>query len=136
MIHRKLKILIEKEQYTIGKTNAVPPNDICFGGRDMLPHHAVLSRIESKVFLKPRFSNAHLYVNGKRLTEPIELMNLDRVIFGWNSVYIFKNKEQVRDNETIKDRSLTWEFCKSEAAEVVDIDQSDDEEGPSGDSCC
>ena len=63
-------------------------------------------------------------------------MNLDRVIFGWNSVYIYKNKDQVRPNETIKDRAITWDFCKDEAAEIVDIDQSDDEDGPSGDSCC
>ena len=101
----------------------------------MLPQHAVLSRIDKKVFLKPLSTKAHLYVNGALVSKPIELMHLDRVIFGWNSVYLFKNKEDMKTDETIKSRNISWDFCKDEVAHLVDIDNSDDEDGPS-DSCC
>lgn len=76
----------------IGKANQTPPNDIVFGGRDVNVRHATIHIIEQKVFLKPLSSSCHLYVNGQKVENTIELVNLDRVIFGWNSCYLFKNK--------------------------------------------
>jgi len=53
---------------SIGKLNADPPNDIIFGGRDMLIHHAsVRTTQDGKVFLKPLSKEAHLYVNGAKI---------------------------------------------------------------------
>lgn len=111
-----------------------PPNDIVFGGRDVNIRHATIHVIEDKVFLKPVSANSHLYVNGNRVEGTVELMNLDRVIFGWNSVYLFKNKHDNRTNETIKAREITWDFVREEMQEIVDIDQSDTEDGEGG--CC
>ena len=72
-------------------------------------------------------------MNGQKVVDSIELMNLDRVVFGWNSAYLFKNKNDKRTDETIKDRKITWDFVKDELAPIVDIDQSDTEDGG---SCC
>ena len=83
--------------------------------------------------MKPLSAKAHLYVNGKQVTDTVELINLDRVVFGWNSVYLFKNKHDDRSNEKIKAKDITWDFVREELAELVDIDQSDSEEG--GGSC-
>ena len=65
--------------------------------------------------------------------DSIELMNLDRVVFGWNSAYIFKNKDDNRTDEKINDRKITWDFVKDELIHLIDIDQSDTEDGG---SCC
>ena len=118
---------------TVGKDKQNPPNDIIFGGRDVHPKHATIHLIEGKVFLKPSQPQAHLYVNGQVVRESVELMNLDRVVFGWNSAYLFKNKDDHRNDEKVKDRNITWDLVKEELAHLVDIDQSDTEDGG---SCC
>jgi hypothetical protein len=99
---------------TIGKAKQVPPNDIIFGGRDVHPKHATLHIVEGKVFLKPVKAISHLYVNGKQVNDTTQLMNLDRVVFGWNSVYLFKDKNHERSDETIQDRKITWDFVRDE----------------------
>lgn len=45
MIHRKIKILIDKDVMTVGKVGCNPPNDIVFGGRDVNMKHAVVKKI-------------------------------------------------------------------------------------------
>ena len=116
----------------IGKAGCAPPNDIVFGGRDVNPRHASIHILDQKVFLKPLAKDCHLYVNGKKVTETIELVNLDRVIFGWNSCYLFKNKYDDRSDEKINDRNINWDFVRDEVEHLVDIDQSDTEDG----GCC
>ena len=119
----------------MGKVGCHPANDIIFGGRDVNMKHATLHVIEGKVFLKAISSNSHLYVNGKRVEDTVELANLDRVIFGWNSVYLFKNVHDNKTDEKIRDRDITWDFVRDEMKHMVDIDQSDTEEGADG-GCC
>eukprot|EP00178_Gracilaria_changii_P021403 TRINITY_DN63618_c0_g1_i1.p1 TRINITY_DN63618_c0_g1~~TRINITY_DN63618_c0_g1_i1.p1 ORF type:complete len:109 (-),score=3.08 TRINITY_DN63618_c0_g1_i1:123-449(-) len=108
MINRKMKILLDKSVLSVGKTGVNPPNDLIFGGRDINIRHATIHVVEGKVFLKPVTNHSHLYVNGKRVTDTVELIHLDRVIFGWNSCYLFKNKHDGKSNEKIRDREITW----------------------------
>lgn len=78
----------------------------------------------------------HVYVNGLRIlpNQPLELVHLDRVVFGWNSVFLFKNKDP---NVPIPDKYLgkyiDWWFVKSELMALVDIDESDTEDDG---GCC
>lgn len=59
----------------------------------MTPKHAILDIDEKgKVYLTPLAENCHLYINGQPVRQKTELKHLDRIIFGWNSVYLFKNK--------------------------------------------
>ena len=56
------------------------------------------------------------------------------MIFGWNSVYLFKDKEHRREGAPkIKSEKVDWDFCKKEVEKYVDIDMSDSEEGG---GCC
>ena len=55
------------------------------------------------------------------------------MIFGWNSVYLFKNKYDNRVDETVGNKTIDWQFCKEEVSKLVDIDDSDDEEEA---GCC
>lgn len=134
MLNRKLKILLQKKHIRIGKQGATPPNEIIFGGRDMLPHHATLDiQEDGSVVLTPLNPKAHLYLNGEPLTQKATLKHQDRVIFGWNSVYMFKDKQHKREGSKVKSEKVDWEFCKKEVEHHVDIDMSDSEDGG---GCC
>lgn len=82
----------------------------------MMPHHATLDIDEqSNVTLTPLSPQAHLYLNGQPVKKKIVLKHQDRVIFGWNSVYLFKDKQHRRENAPkIKSESVDWDFCKKE----------------------
>lgn len=77
-------------------------------------------------------SGCHLYVNGQPVVAKTVLKDLDRVIFGWNSVYLFKDKDHPRAGSKLEESKLTWDFIKKEVEKHVDIDDSDTEEG----GCC
>lgn len=82
--------------------------------------------------MTPVTSGCHLYINGQPVTAKATLKNLDRIIFGWNSVYIFKDKDHPRADNKIIEEKITWDFIKKEVEAFVDIDDSDSEEG----GCC
>lgn len=118
----------------MGKQGCVPPNEIIFGGRDIRPKHAqIIIDDEGNVRLRPLSHGSHLYVNGKPVEEETILKNLDRVIFGWNSVYLFKDTKHEREGNSVDESQVTWDWVKKEVAKYVDIDQSDSEDGG---GCC
>ena len=99
----------------------------------MKPKHATLDIVDGEVLLTPVSKDCHLYVNGQPVREKLVLKHLDRVIFGWNSVYLFKDKDHRREDETVKSKDVDWDFVKNEVEKHVDIDQSDSEDG---NNCC
>ena len=134
MIDKKIKIFIGKPVFTVGRDHLNPPSDLILGGRDVQARQAELRTINGKVFITA--IGFHVYVNGVQLIkgQPLELAHLDRVVFGWNSVFLFKNKDP---NVSIPDKYLgkyiDWWFVKTELMALVDIDDTDTEDG---DSCC
>ena len=100
----------------------------------MQPKHAKIEIDESgNVYLSPVTSGSHLYVNGSLVATKTNLKNLDRVIFGWNSVYLFKDKDHPRPESKLNENDITWTFIKKEVEKHVDIDDSDTEDGG---GCC
>ena len=67
------------------------------------------------------------------MEDSVLLKHLDRVVFGWNSAYLFKDHDHGRTDEKIGGKKVTWDFIRDELAHEIDIDQSDSEEGG---SCC
>lgn len=99
----------------------------------MKPKHAKINiDVEGNVHLSPVTQGCHLYLNGKPVKAQVVLKNLDRVIFGWNSVYLFKDKDHPRAESNIIEEQITWDFIKKEVEDEVDIDDSDTEDG----GCC
>ena len=135
MMNRKMKIFIEKVKTRVGKRNAIPPCDMIFGGRDMQINHATITKEGRTVYIEPETSKCLIYRNGKPIKTKTELEHLDRIVFGWNSVFIFKQVDDKRNDERILGRDINWDFCKDEMKEEQDIDNSDTEE-PEGGSCC
>ncbi len=75
-------------------------------------------------------------MNGLRVlhASTLELVHLDRVVFGWNSVFLFKNKDPtVPIPDKLMGKFIDWWFVKTELMNLVDIDESDTEDG---NSCC
>jgi hypothetical protein len=134
MIDRKIKILVDKPKFYVGANYMEPPNDLVLGGRDIKGRQAEIVVENGAVFLKA-FA-WHVYVNGQRIEKDsgVQLAHLDRVVFGWNSVFLFKNKDPNAppNPDKFKGRYIDWYFVKNELQDV-DIDNSDDEE--SG-GCC
>lgn len=134
MIDRKIKIFIDKPVFLVGRDHLNPPSDLVLGGRDVQACQAEIRTIGGKVFVIA--IGHHVYVNGVKLIkgQPLELVHLDRVVFGWNSVFLFKNKDP---NITLPDKylgkNIDWWFVKSELINLVDIDDTDTEDGG---SCC
>ncbi len=101
----------------------------------MQKNHAVITKEANNIiYIEPVNSKCLIYRNGKPVKQKTELVHLDRVIFGWNSVFLFKNRDDKRTDEKIKAKDINWDFCKEEMKDEQDIDESDTEEGES--SCC
>lgn len=81
----------------------------------MKPKHAKV-KIDDKgdVHLSPVTSGCHLYVNGQPVIDKMVLKNLDRVIFGWNSVYLFKDSAKPRPESKLDENKITWDYIKKE----------------------
>ena len=62
----------------------------------MKSKHATFDIIDGEVLLTPLSKDCHLYVNGRPVRDKTVLKHNDRVIFGWNSIYLFKDKEHRR----------------------------------------
>ncbi len=58
--------------------------------------HARLFEINQKFYLEPLSEQACEYtlVNGKQIDKRIEIFHNDRIIFGTNSIFLFKNFNQ------------------------------------------
>lgn len=126
MIDRKIKIFIDKPLFLVGRDHLNPPSDLILGGRDVQAKQAEIRTINNKVFVTA--IGHHVYVNGLRLIQgqPLELAHLDRVVFGWNSVFLFKNKDpSVPIPEKYLGKFIDWWFVKTELFGLVDIDESD-----------
>lgn len=87
-----------------------------------------------RVFLTPYNFRCLVYRNGKPVKSRIELQNLDRIVFGWNSLYLFKTVDDKNYNERIRNKAIDWDYYREEMRDEQDIDQSDTETG--GDACC
>lgn len=99
----------------------------------MKPKHARIDIDEKGIHLSPVSSGCHLYVNGAQVTTQTTLKHLDRVIFGWNSVYLLKDKDHINPESKVTEDKITWDFIKKEVEKFVNIDDSDSEEGG---GCC
>ena len=126
-------MLVDSESIIVGKYGTYPPCDIIIAGRDVEPVHAEFTVQEGRVFLIPYNFKCLVYRNGKPVKSKIELKHLDRIVFGWNSLYLFKVMDDRNYNERIRDRMIDWDFYREEMKDEQDIDQSDTEDGA---NCC
>jgi hypothetical protein len=131
-ISKQIRIYCSKLKTTVGKKTAKEKMDIMVSGSDVKVYHCAIVNDQGKCVLVPGEPGSESYVNGKLVAGIAHLFDMDRVVFGWNSCFIFRcaDKTQRAGKKQPEYDGIDWGFFKREMP--VDIDQDDDEEG----GCC
>ncbi|XP_071824596.1 kinesin-like protein KIF28 isoform X3 [Apostichopus japonicus] len=100
---------------TIGRKDADPAPSITLSGLSIQKQHAKVTNESGDIQLMPASPGAKIKVNGVPLTGPHALQHLDRVVFGSNHMYVFKNPSNPTVPEGIP-KNIDWEFAQKELA--------------------
>ncbi|CAH1116318.1 unnamed protein product [Phaedon cochleariae] len=110
----------------IGTDQANIPQDIVLCGSHIKSEHCVFENKDNRVTLVP-LNGALIYVNGREITEPIQLKTASRVILGKNHVFRFTHPEEVRELKeknmmTSETENVDWNFAQIELLEKQGVD--------------
>ena len=77
----------------VGRKNQDPPNEVILGGIGIKDKHAVFETDKSgRVVLKPCSKQVEsIFVNGEKVTGSKVLEPNDRIVFGTNSVFLYRD---------------------------------------------
>ncbi len=82
------------DKLVVGRKNGEPSPQVVLGGIGIQQNHAIIEKTSKGYFIKPTSPEAldHIAVNGQRIPskDGILLKPNDRIIFGTNSVFLFK----------------------------------------------
>jgi flagellar biosynthesis GTPase FlhF len=111
---------LAKEKIFIGRKNGDPVPDIVLGGIGIKANHAVIHNDAGRVTILPcdEECGEYIYCNGAKVFEERELFNNDRIIFGTNSTFIFKNPG-FESEEQVKDSDIDWEYAQTELVDTM-----------------
>lgn len=65
--------------------------DIIVGGVDVKVRHCTIINDSGKVFITPNDYGSTSYINGVMVNGVTRIYHMDRVVFGWNSCFVFKD---------------------------------------------
>ncbi|KAL5014912.1 hypothetical protein ScPMuIL_009182 [Solemya velum] len=114
----------------VGRNDAVHLQDIQLSGTYILEEHCYFENNDGKVSLLP-CDGAMCYVNGKQVTETVELKIGSRVILGKHHVFRFNNPVQARQSRAMlidpvdipsNSEPVDWTFAQLELLEKQGID--------------
>ena len=121
LIDRKIVYNLEKKDATlVGRKSSKPASDIVLGGIGIQKDHATFSKRKDGYYLVPKSVEAldNIFVNGRKIEslKGVLLKPNDRVIFGTNSYFIFKDPPNSKEEslEDLKDAPLTIEMAEIE----------------------
>ncbi|PIK54089.1 hypothetical protein BSL78_09017 [Apostichopus japonicus] len=99
----------------IGSNKAASVPDILLNGLNIQPEHGVVSNRNNVVSIKPCLP-AKILVNGKALTEKMELHHNDRVMYGSKHLYVFHHPQDLAKNpdKEKKEESPTYNSAQEE----------------------
>lgn len=77
-----------KETTLIGRPDNVHEQDIQLSGVGIMPEHAIIKidKQNNQIWMEP-INGARTYVNGEQVTEPVQLCNGDRILWGNNHFF-------------------------------------------------
>ncbi|CAG9832571.1 unnamed protein product [Diabrotica balteata] len=108
----------------IGSDQANIPQDIQLCGSHIKPEHCVFENKDNRVTLVP-LNGALIYVNGREVSDPVQLKTASRVILGKNHVFRFTHPEEVRElreKNMITSEHVDWNFAQIELLEKQGVD--------------
>lgn len=120
----------------VGQDGAPVVQDVRLSGTNILLEHCIFENKNGAVRLIPLSPEALCFVNGRRVTEPIELKTGARVILGKYHVFRFQHPGQVRSSSATAARPgstdpsaqatsiqpVDWTFAQMELLEKQGID--------------
>lgn len=104
---------------SVGRKNADPPVDVVLNSSSVRPRHCTFdSDKDDNITLTPEDmdSSEYLYVNGKKVTSTIVLNNLDRIIIGTSTVFLFKYPGHESE---LKEHDIDFEFAMQEKIDTT-----------------
>ncbi|XP_076810506.1 kinesin-like protein KIF28 isoform X2 [Clavelina lepadiformis] len=109
---------------TIGN---VDPASIVLKGLNIKKDHAVIENdSNSLIYLTPSGSESKLLINGKEITERIELRHNDRIMFGSNHLYVFHHPQdaakQVKEGKVVE--KVSFNSAQEEIAQNKGFDMN------------
>ncbi|KAH7700395.1 hypothetical protein AAVH_32485, partial [Aphelenchoides avenae] len=109
---------IEKGDNTVGNGSSVVPVQIALKGMSILPEHALIHNKDNKKVTLTPLNAAEIFVNGRQISNEVELNQNDRILFGGNHLYVFANpaKKGVKSSQEI-----TYDTAQKELAKNVGI---------------
>ena len=92
----------EKEPIRVGKKSGKPVPQIMLGSIAISPNHAVFEKANDQITLSPCAPECaeNIFVNGKKIAGKVVLQHGDRIVFGTNSAFIFKEPSKAAPNES------------------------------------
>ncbi|KAJ8341846.1 hypothetical protein SKAU_G00341370 [Synaphobranchus kaupii] len=127
-----VKLFIQEGEWDTGLTDT-SPKAITIKGLGIQEKHAVFTNRERRVTLSPE-SGAKVTVNGRPISQRIDLQHLDRLILGSNSTYLFVGFPSERGGEDWS--RYDYDYFQSElaAAEGFHVHSLCEEENPGDNS--
>ncbi|XP_030831067.1 kinesin-like protein KIF28P isoform X3 [Strongylocentrotus purpuratus] len=102
---------------TIGRKDASPAPTIPLSGLSIQKQHALVKNENGDISIKPATAGAKVKINGMPLVGERILSHLDRVMFGSNHLYIFKNPSKPQPGEG-SPATVDWDFAQKELAQA------------------
>lgn len=89
VLNGKVKYSLKNGKLLVGRKNMEPPNDIVLGGLGILAYHAEVI-YQDQVYIEnaQNDNNAHIYVNGTKISERTILKPFDRIILGHSAIFM------------------------------------------------
>jgi len=106
----------EGKEIVIGRKDADPKPQVILTGLSIQKLHASLKYDNDEVVLKPLNQGAKTKVNGTPLTGEQKLEHNDRVLFGTNHLFVFRNPLKPDLPEGTPE-TIDWDFAQKELAE-------------------
>nr|XP_054748335.1 kinesin-like protein KIF28 isoform X2 [Lytechinus pictus] len=114
---------LSASETTIGRKDASPAPTIPLSGLSIQKQHALVKNENGDISIKPATAGAKVKINGAPLVGERILSHLDRVMFGSNHLYIFKNPLKPQSAEGTP-ASIDWEFAQKELAQAKGFNTS------------
>eukprot|EP00118_Oscarella_pearsei_P011068 m.71435 g.71435 ORF g.71435 m.71435 type:complete len:1006 (+) comp35741_c0_seq3:25-3042(+) len=110
--------ILKEGKTTVGKKSTGCNPDLPFTGLNIRPKHVVFSVKGAQVTLQS-CPDAKTIVNGKPLMGERDLHHLDRILFGSNHMYVFKNPKKLSSQDpTVTEEMVSWDFAQKEIAQA------------------
>jgi len=119
----------------VGKKNGNPVPQIVLGSIAIRPNHAQFINENNQIYLMPESDECMdtIFVNGIKIKGKTQLQHMDRIVFGTNSAFLFKDPSKIekgKENEAeVEFETIMKEkYDKSEAAQVEQNQKKEEEQ--------